>query len=335
MSHRTITYDGYPEYCNYRWGTQIDEFEPKYEWFKLGLDPKHGREPSSLAYRYTSPSLPPPGPRVSSEKLITDYLTALRKHAISILEEKLTVGLVQRTPIEFVVTVPAIWQEKTKEKMVQCAKNAGMAIHSSLHIISEPEAAAVYELSARSNLGLQVGDTFVICDAGGGTVDLISYTITSLNPPVVQEAAPGAGAECCSTFLNRIFAEYMNERFAHDRAFDEKTLAEAVKKFDTDIKRRFHRGYVGTFSVPMYKFRDDVAEGISRGRLRLPKERVERIYEPVVSEIIRLIKDQIAATNRHIKSVLLVGGFGESIYLKERIGEELGPRTAVRQGIEP
>lgn len=40
----------------------------------------------------------------------------------------------------------------------------------------------------------QVGDAFVICDAGGGTVDLISYEITQLTPRLnLKELVPGKG----------------------------------------------------------------------------------------------------------------------------------------------
>jgi hypothetical protein len=38
-----------------------------------------------------------------------------------------------------------------------------------------------------------VGDAFVICDAGGGTVDLISYEVTALDPLELKELIPGTG----------------------------------------------------------------------------------------------------------------------------------------------
>lgn len=46
-----------------------------------------------------------------------------------------------------------------------------------LQIVSEPEAAATYALDAMNPHVIKVGDTFVLCDAGGGTVDLISYCV--------------------------------------------------------------------------------------------------------------------------------------------------------------
>jgi molecular chaperone DnaK (HSP70) len=47
-----------------------------------------------------------------------------------------------------------------------------MGSGSTLHMISEPEAAAIYALDRIDKHDLHIGDTFVVCDAGGGTVDL-------------------------------------------------------------------------------------------------------------------------------------------------------------------
>ena len=42
-------------------------------------------------------------------------------------------------------------------------------------------------------IALKVGDAFVLSDAGGGTVDLISYEITRLDPLELRELVPGTG----------------------------------------------------------------------------------------------------------------------------------------------
>ena len=52
---------------------------------------------------------------------------------------------------------------------------------------------------------LQVGDVFVLCDAGGGTVDLISYQVTQTSPTFkIEEAAVGSGAKCGATFVEDV-----------------------------------------------------------------------------------------------------------------------------------
>ncbi len=56
---------------------------------------------------------------------------------------------------------------------------------TNLELIGVPEAAALAvfdELSLQGREALQAGDSFVVCDAGGGTVDLISYTIEKSEP---------------------------------------------------------------------------------------------------------------------------------------------------------
>jgi len=53
---------------------------------------------------------------------------------------------------------------------------------------------------------MQVGDAFVICDAGGGTVDLISYEITAMMPKLeLKELVPGKGRFSTSSSIQKIF----------------------------------------------------------------------------------------------------------------------------------
>lgn len=96
-----------------------------------------------------------------------------------------------------------------------------------LHIISEPEATAVYALDMLDPHHIEVGDTFVLCDAGGGTVDLISYTVTALKPKLeITEATPGSGSLCGSTFLNRRFAKYLEDKLGKEPGWDKDVLDE-------------------------------------------------------------------------------------------------------------
>ena len=94
-----------------------------------------------------------------------------------------------------------------------------------LQIVSEPEAAAVYALDAMDPHDIKVGDTFVLCDAGGGTVDLISYTVSALKPILkIEEASPGTGGLCGSTYLNRIFREYLTAKLGDNENWDDEVM---------------------------------------------------------------------------------------------------------------
>ncbi len=79
---------------------------------------------------------------------------------------------------------------------------------------------------------LEIGDIVVICDAGGGTLNLISYLAEQIRPMLqISEAAPGAGHACGSNFLNRIFRKMLKEKFSHLPDWADDTLEAALKYF--------------------------------------------------------------------------------------------------------
>lgn len=272
----------------------------------------------------------------NAEKLVTDYMSALGDHLMYTLREKLGDSVVKSTPLEFVVTVPAIWSDLAKDKTKKaCHKASGLsATKQPIHLVSEPEAAAIYALHGLDPHGIMVGDTVVVVDAGGGTVDLISYTITGLKPILqVQEAAPGSGALCGSTFLNMRFAKFLKAKLGKEDGFDDEVLADAMEVFEKKVKRQFtiNAAPDETFTIPVGGLANNKALGITRGRYALKASDLQTIFEPVVLEVIKLIKDQITASAVPIKAVLLVGGFGASNYLKERVRNSVDRRIQIMQ----
>ena len=69
---------------------------------------------------------------------------------------------------------------------------------------------------------------------------------------------------------------------------------------------------------------DDEGQGIRRGKLKLSGTQLSTIFRPVFDEIIALVMGQISATAKPVKAVLLVGGFGQSSYLRQTIKDALG-----------
>lgn len=171
------------------------------------------------------------------------------------------------------------------------------------------------------------------------TVDLISYTVTSVSPVLqLEEAAPGSGRACGSTFLNRIFAKFLNDKFYDDDEWnaEKDILATAMEHFETKTKVNFN-GTQGD-SVPVHGVASQ--PGIRKGRLTLSTGDLKRIFKPVMDEIIPLISDQIQQTEKtpnnasvekkRVKLVLLVGGFGNSLYLQNKISDTFGHRIDVK-----
>ncbi|RYP73513.1 hypothetical protein DL771_003552 [Monosporascus sp. 5C6A] len=269
-----------------QWGFQVAPQAPAEEvseWFKLDLDPS------------LRPSTENRGTGRDAEKLVTDYLSKLGEHLLYTLRLKLGEALVRNTPFDFILTVPAIWSDLAKSKTLEACKRAGGPFRNSpITLISEPEAAAIYTLHGLDPHGLEVGDSFVICDAGGGTVDLISYTITNLKPILeIKEASPGSGA----------------------------------------TKRHFTMAALpnDTFRIPVPGLANNKALGIQRGYLLLKAQELQMIFEPVILQIIQLVRDQITSSKIPIRAVLLVGGFGGSTYLRERLRNSLSSNIQVMQ----
>lgn len=74
---------------------------------------------------------------------------------------------------------------------------------------------------------------------------------------------------------------------------------------------------------------DNLEAGVRRGKIVLGGAELRGVFRPVVDEVITLVKGQIRATKKKVKAVLLVGGFGQSAYLRDSI------RSAVEDsGIE-
>ena len=187
--------------------------------------------------------------------LTTDYLMVLKNHLVSVLGRQVGPTQAQKTPLEFILTVPAVWSESAKEKTLVAAEKAGFGRDAPIRMISEPvspaassyiihvklicqqEAAAIYVLHRQKLHNLVVGDTFVVCDAGGGTVDLISYTVVKLHPIIeVKEAGPGSGALCGSTYINRRFKEFLKVKLGRQEGWDDEVLQDAMADFETMVR---------------------------------------------------------------------------------------------------
>ncbi|KAG0650908.1 hypothetical protein D0Z07_2774 [Hyphodiscus hymeniophilus] len=302
------------------WGFQIPSTIKRHKWFKLGL--AEGKV-SNID-----------GQQKSSDDLTIDYLTVLVKHLMYTLEQKLGKAILQSIPIEFCLTVPAIWSEVAKDKTLKACEKAGLKSKAGILLVSEPEAAAIYALHGLDPHGLQIGDCFVLCDAGGGTVDLISYTITDLHPILkIKEAASGTGDLCGSTFLNRRFGDFLNAKLGKQPGWDSEILAEALEKFDSIIKKQYSPSatHQDGYHILVPGLADDKDLGIKRGRFTITRTEMHDIFEPVVEKVIRLVEGQILATNQTISAVLLVGGFGQNNYLKERLRSSIGESIIVMQ----
>lgn len=86
-----------------------------------------------------------------------------------------------------------------------------------------------------------------------------------------------------------------------------------------------------TFTIPVGGLANNKELGISRGRFALKASDLQTIFEPVVQEVVKLVKEQISSSKVPIRAVLLVGGFGASSYLKERLRNSVDSKIQIMQ----
>ena len=167
----------------------------------------------------------------------------------------------------------------------------------------------------------------MVCDAGGGTVDLIAYKVASLLPLRVEESAVGTGGLCGSAFLNYRFEDHVKarlgpERYHNMRERKQKTWMMGLKHFEEFVKRNFNEDEPQEVNIPFPGLADDEEAGLDCGFLSMSAEQVRAIFEPVIQDVIKLLEGQVDIIKRRgdqVSGIILVGGFGQSSYLYSRL----------------
>ncbi|KAF8247380.1 actin-like ATPase domain-containing protein [Wilcoxina mikolae CBS 423.85] len=277
--------------------------------------------------------------------VVEDFLSSVLKITTESIERTYETQWVRESTVEYVLTVPAIWTDSAKALMVKAAERAGFGVHRvDFNLVSEPESAAAYTLKAIQPNDLNKNDTFIICDAGGGTVDLISYKITDLNPLKLDESVSGTGDLCGSVFLDERFEKYIRGVLG-DKVIDDmkpRSKYEMMRTWEEKVKFTFGNsedaeddGYeVNVPGVP-----DNDETNVEDGFHSMQNDAVQKIFNPIVNRIIDLVKQQVLAVERkgdRVAAILLVGGFGSSEYLLKRLKETRYGRTSVElQVLQP
>ncbi|KAF9580397.1 hypothetical protein BGW38_002977 [Lunasporangiospora selenospora] len=238
----------------------------------------------------------------------------------------------------FCLTVPAMWSDRAKNIMRQAAIKAKIISEDDhpdrLILVSEHEAAAAYCERKCERFKLEHKDRFMVCDAGGGTVDLIVYEVEqTTSGRRLSEVVIGQGASCGSVFLDKNAQKLIEEKFGKKAMarIPPNLMPLMIERFVVDIKPLFKGDEDLTMMLPCSGFFDTLENaeeiGISDGMMTLSaKELKDKVFEPVIKDILKLIRQQLDDA-KECPTILLVGGFGTSSYLLKRIQEEFEGRV--------
>ncbi|KAH7023134.1 hypothetical protein EDB80DRAFT_745260 [Ilyonectria destructans] len=318
------------------WGYSIPPNRDALKWFKLLLlDEKDiSKDVCASSQLHEARRLRNVANKDPAE-IIGCFLRNLWNHSIDTIKRSLGADLLQSSKFHVVVTMPAIWPHYAQQRMKRAVKLSGILDKRScgetvLRFISEPEAAALAtlkDLSKRSNT--KAGDTIVVCDAGGGTVDLISYVIESVDPFVVKECVKGDGGLCGGVFLDEEFINLIKRKVT-PAAWNGVKKAEQ-KKILNDA---WEHGIKPQFENQQRTWLFDLPEGCGvksggfkrRRTMDLSSEEILSVFSPVVNKILKLVGAQVQAVikkySTYPKYIILVGGFGRSRYLFNQLQAE-------------
>ncbi|KAI8364738.1 uncharacterized protein BYT42DRAFT_590213 [Radiomyces spectabilis] len=269
--------------------------------------------------------------------VIADYLRVFHNHVCTELLKGFA-GNYDQSKFRYCLTVPAMWSDRAKAAMREAAIRANLIQRSDhperLTLISEPEAAALYCEKKSEQFNLVHGQRFMICDAGGGTVDLIVFEIDQPlgGKRTLKEVTNGHGGSCGSGFLDMRMRDYIKRKFAHLGSINDSALEHIMDNFVNIIKPEFD-GYEDHFlDLPASMGLGDLTDesiGLENGSLCLPAHELrDQVFEPVIVQVLELIEGQLSQSP-NLEAIFLVGGFGQSNYLFHRVEEVFANRVGM------
>ncbi|WJG37027.1 uncharacterized protein FOBCDRAFT_146923, partial [Fusarium oxysporum Fo47] len=326
--------DENPDLDENAWGYQIEPGMKTYAWTKLLLDDQ------ALATEYDDPDLNKaagnglmrlPSGRTAKD-VVTEYLKGMHSMYRKAVIEKIGEDKLEDLPVDFWLTVPATWSERAKLITRAAALDAGFASRpiDRLSLITEPDAAA--HMALKSSIHhvedlIDVGTGVMVCDLGGGTVS------SSADGTVILTLS---GGKCGGTFVDRNLYKLLSERFGtaftdlgpqhvgpgsqfmdqfemHKRDFSLDTPSRKSYKITLPMRRLVVTPEIEKYYDPDFNW------------VLLSKDDMKSLFDPVIDVILKLVKDQVDQVKRdnepRIKTMCLVGGFGSSPYVKERLLE--------------
>ncbi|KAI8916450.1 hypothetical protein BC831DRAFT_486906 [Entophlyctis helioformis] len=337
-------------YMPHNWGHKRKKTEPallrsgeiiEIARFKLWFDESVPRDGLPADMHWMQPSI--------------DYLSFISNFARDVVRQENDGGVLNDSEILWCITVPAIWDERGKNNVRQAATYAGIiteATKQSLRIILEPEAAALYALKSMPELSGNNNAMFMILDAGGGTVDLTTHSISTnvgagIEPRLIEQSR-GTGGLCGSTFVDRKFVGYMSEivgaaTLKRIQAERPDLLVQVLQQWE-QVKRNFRvtkrRGQVemvdeaiqlpSAFVAMVPKsVRQQWARDSDSGQddeLPIPFETMLQLFEEPVRQCLDLINEQLGRIGGQCEHLVLVGGFSSSPYLCHRVKQEFNSK---------
>jgi molecular chaperone DnaK (HSP70) len=289
--------------------------------------------------------------------VISETLKYISNCALNKLSEQVGETL-HKEKIRWILTVPALWNEEHKLFMRKAAVKAGIINDENsfnLLLCLEPEGASI-QVREDSEEALKNKITknsiIVVLDCGGGTVDItINKMLCEPNEKFLSNEVLSStgGCEWGSKYVDENFENFLKE-FLGEKLFavyqkNASMKIDILEAFEL-LKKKFNPETVKHSRLQLSYFGENLTSNVlknlvsnyniihpdtkinQRGSsgIDLSNELMISFFEPLVNKIINKVKELLEETKQkagyYPKFIFLVGGFGESPYLRQKIKKE-------------
>jgi molecular chaperone DnaK (HSP70) len=301
----------------------------------------------------TAPSIA--GAHHSLMDLISVSLRKLKEHAMARVKIGFGQDLDPATDVQWVLTVPAIWNDFGKAFMRKAAFKAGLMdteLSDNLILVLEPEGAALaVHVGATAFSLLDVGSRFMVLDCGGGTVDITVHEVMKVSPLKMKAIAIPCGGEWGGDYVNLEFKKFLAELLGEDLYKEAEFPFEFYKvycEFDrvkmmfdptkdptsfrlSDVlenkKQMVELAKKYNLNHPDKPILDSAV--LKNGFLPMSKALMLSFFEPLLAATVKETRSVLTRTGG-ITTIMVVGGFGSSKAVTERIRSEFHGVNGIR-----
>ncbi|KAI5458969.1 hypothetical protein BGZ63DRAFT_269464 [Mariannaea sp. PMI_226] len=292
----------------------------------------------------------------SSSDVVVDYLSEITDVAAKVIGSKNPRSL-REFPIDLIITHPAEWDYRARNLTFRSVNKAFREGFSEstvpggvIRMASEPEACAQYTMKHGQDedlVRLRPGQCFMVVDAGGGTVDLVSYRVTQVEPTFQFEKINGISpisGRFGATKIDAAFTKFVEDRLGPenytlllggsnrarpDHQGEHTVLGRNLQRLHRQFQV-FKENFAGRSSTDepdlldllIEGIQDNAERGIEHNQLRISSADMENMFKLSVNGTIQLISKQLTLVDGQglrVKTIFLSGGFSQSPYLRSRV----------------
>ncbi|KAJ7153012.1 hypothetical protein C8R46DRAFT_1121030 [Mycena filopes] len=292
------------------------------EWWKLLLRPSHLSIIQDL-------DLPPLPANVTLDDVFAHHLgyvkDQVKAYITTTYGEGGNIWDTLSPTMYIILSHPNGWEGAQQRRMREAAIRAGLVDAAGgrrVRFVSEAEAAVLYAADSGSVGDWLVADgQLILCDCGGGTVDITGYKIDAVKP--VLKLSESSASRCYlagAVFVTQAAKKFFQARLQGTEWEKEESMQRIVNHFDRNAKKKFTDETMVSY-VQLDGHKSNPNLNITRGRLKITGAEMASFFAVPLQKIQDGLEVAFENGDRLADKVILVGGLASSPYVFSKLDE--------------